>query len=103
MDIRGYRPGDRPALYQICLRTGDNGRDATGRYADPELLGHVYVGPYLALAPQLALVLDRGDGTPVGYALGAADSAAFAARCEADWWPALRRRYPDPEIGRAHV
>lgn len=96
MKIRSYRSDDRPALYQICLRTGDGGRDATGRYADPRLLGHVYVGPYLALAPELALVLDRGDGTPAGYALGARDSAEFAARCEAQWWPALRHRYPDP-------
>jgi ribosomal protein S18 acetylase RimI-like enzyme len=96
MDIRGYRPGDQPALYRICLRTGDSGSDATGRYADPRLLGHVYVGPYLALARRFALVLDRGDGTPVGYALGARDSAEFAAGCEAHWWPPLRRRYPDP-------
>jgi ribosomal protein S18 acetylase RimI-like enzyme len=96
MDIRGFRSGDAPALYRICLLTGDSGRDATGRYADPRLLGHVYVGPYLALSPELALVLDRGDGTPVGYALAARDTAGFAARCEARWWPALRRRYPDP-------
>jgi ribosomal protein S18 acetylase RimI-like enzyme len=96
MEVRGYRPGDWPALYRICLRTGDSGRDATGRYADPWLLGHVYLGPYLALARRYALVLDRGDGTPVGYAVGAPDSEAFAARCEVAWWPRLRRRYPDP-------
>lgn len=96
MEIRGYRPADEPVLYQICRLTGDSGRDATGRYADPRLLGEVYVGPYLALAPQLALVLDAGDGTPVGYALGALDSAAFAVACEARWWPPLRRRHPDP-------
>jgi len=96
MKIRSYRSGDQPTLYEICLRTGDSGRDATGQYADPRLLGQVYLGPYLALAPELALVLDRGEGTPVGYAVGARDSAEFAARCEADWWPPLRRRYPDP-------
>lgn len=96
MEVRGLRPDDGPALYQICLRTGDSGRDATRRYADPRLLGHVYVGPYLALAAQLALVLDRGDGVPAGYALGARDSAEFAAWCEERWWPPLRRCYPDP-------
>jgi ribosomal protein S18 acetylase RimI-like enzyme len=96
MHIRPYRPSDRAALYRICLRTGDNGDDATGRYTDPRLLGHVYVGPYLALAPRLAFVLDPGDGEPVGYALGARDTVEFAARCEASWWPPLRRRYPDP-------
>ncbi|MPZ28505.1 MAG: GNAT family N-acetyltransferase [Micromonosporaceae bacterium] len=116
MEIRQYGPADQPALYEICLRTGDSGRDATGRYADPRLLGHVYLGAYLALQPRFALVLDRGDDeaghrpldrglrsaapaggrTPVGYAVAALDSAEFAVRCEARWWPPLRRRYPDP-------
>jgi ribosomal protein S18 acetylase RimI-like enzyme len=96
MNIRPYQPADEPALYDICLRTGDNGGDATGQYDDPRLLGHVYVGPYLALAPQFAFVLDRGDGTPVGYVLGVADTLEFEKWCEADWWPRLRRRYPDP-------
>jgi ribosomal protein S18 acetylase RimI-like enzyme len=94
--IRPYQPADEPALYDICLRTGDNGGDATGLYRDPRLLGHVYVGPYLALAPQLAFVLDSGEGTPVGYVLGAADTLEFERRCEQRWWPPLRRRYPDP-------
>lgn len=96
MEIRRYHPADEPALYQICLRTGDSGRDATGRYADPRLLGHVYLGPYLALEPRFALVLDQGDGTPVGYAVAALDSRRFATACEDRWWPPLRRRYPDP-------
>lgn len=93
--IRPYEPADEPALYEICLRTGDHGGDATGKYQDPELLGHVYVGPYLALAPELAFVLDGGDGA-VGYVLGVADTAEFERRCETEWWPALRRRYPHP-------
>jgi ribosomal protein S18 acetylase RimI-like enzyme len=97
MRIRPYQPPDAPTLYDICLRTGDpTGGDSTGRYADPRLLGEVYVGPYLALAPELAFVLDASDGTPAGYVLGALDTLAFAARCEVSWWPALRRRYPDP-------
>jgi ribosomal protein S18 acetylase RimI-like enzyme len=95
MHIRPFRPADEPALYDVCLRTADSGRDATGQYADPRLPGHVYVGPYLALAPELAFVLDH-TGTAVGYVLGALDTAQFEAACEASWWPALRRRYPNP-------
>ncbi|MGH3680208.1 MAG: GNAT family N-acetyltransferase [Natronosporangium sp.] len=97
MEIRRYDPADEPVLYQICLRTGDSGRDATGQYADPRLLGHVYLGPYLALERRFALVLDRGDAIPVGYAVAALDSVDFARRCEDRWWPPLRRRYPDPD------
>jgi GNAT superfamily N-acetyltransferase len=101
--IRAYRPGDRAALYRICLRTGDRGRDASATYADPWLLGHVYLGPYLAFDPHLAFVADDGTGAPVGYALGTADTAAFEATCERRWWPALRGRYPDPvAVAPAH-
>ncbi|HEY8471940.1 MAG TPA: GNAT family N-acetyltransferase [Natronosporangium sp.] len=96
MEIRAFRPADEPALYEICLRTGDAGEDATGKYADPKLLGHLYVGPYLALEPELAFVLDDGGGTPVGYVLGALDTERFEAACELSWWPELRRRYPAP-------
>ena len=90
--IRPYRPGDEQVLYDICLRTGDSGEDATGLYQEPDLLGAVYVGPYLRLAPEHALVGVDDDGV-AGYVLGAPDTAAFEAACERDWWPAQRTRY----------
>ncbi|HEX2130827.1 MAG TPA: GNAT family N-acetyltransferase [Actinophytocola sp.] len=92
-EIRGFRPGDERALYDICLRTGDSGEDATGLYQDPDLLGHVYAGPYAALSPELAFVAVDDDGV-AGYVLGAADTRAFEQACRRDWWPALRARYP---------
>ena len=49
--IRGYQPGDLRALYQVCLQTGDSGRDATAQFRDPDLLGHVYAAPYGVLEP----------------------------------------------------
>ncbi len=91
--LRRYEPGDRAALYDICLRTGAAGGDATDLYAVPALLGEVYVGPYVELQPELAFVLDDGAG-PGGYVLGALDTRAFEARCEREWWPQLRARYP---------
>ena len=93
--IRTCHPSDLPALYRICLLTGDNGRDASPIYRDPDLLGHFYAGPYAVFEPELCFVLTCG-GNPCGYILGTADTAAFSLRCEADWFPVLRRRYPPP-------
>ena len=92
--IRRVRPEDLDDLYDICLRTGDAGRDATAMYADPRLLGDLFVAPYAVLEPERAFVVD--DGTRAqGYVVGAADSRAFEARCEAEWWPAARERHAD--------
>lgn len=93
MLIRGFEAGDTASLYDICLRTGDSGSDASGLYRDPELVGHVYVGPYLRLAPSLAFVGVDSLGV-AGYVLGVADTVAFDAEAERLWWPALRVRYP---------
>ena len=96
VEVDRYRPADRDDLYAVCLRTGDAGEDATGLYADGDLLGHLYLGAYLALEPELARVLRRADGTAVGYCVATADTRAFERRCEESWWPALRTRYPAP-------
>ncbi len=92
--IRPYRPGDDAALMRVCLETGAAGRDASHLLTEPDLLSHVYLLPYLALAPELASVVAVGDEPPVGYVLGALDTRAFEAATEARVWPALRARYP---------
>ena len=97
MRIRLARSEDRANLDAICLRTGDAGQDATDRYDDATLLGEVYVGPYLALAPEFAFVAtldEEPEGPAQGYCLGALDSVEFAARCERAWWPRLREQFP---------
>lgn len=86
-------PREVDRLYDICLRTGADGGDATGRYRDPRLLGEIYLGAYLAFEPDLAFVVDDGSGA-LGYVVGTVDTAAFEERCERDWWPPLRARYP---------
>lgn len=84
---------DLPGAYRTCLLTGDAGLDATSLYRDPDLLGHVYVGPYLAYGrgTQLVVVDERGSA---GYLLSADDTLAFEAWAEREWWPPLRVRYP---------
>jgi len=92
--VRPYRPGDLDALYDICLKTGDNGADATHLYRDPRIIGEIYAAPYATLEPDYAFVAEDDQGV-AGYILGTPDTRAFEARCEAEWWPALRARYPD--------
>jgi ribosomal protein S18 acetylase RimI-like enzyme len=92
--LRPYRTADHDAVYDVCVRTGAAGEDAAHLLRDTTLLGHIYAGPYLALAPDLAFVVEDGDGVG-GYILGAADTAEFQERLEHEWWPELRRRYPE--------
>jgi ribosomal protein S18 acetylase RimI-like enzyme len=92
--IRPYRPSDLDALYEICLRTGAAGEDATTMVDDARLFGELFAAPYGVLEPEHAFVLDDGTGRAVAYVLGALDTRAFEERCEAAWWPALRDRYP---------
>ena len=94
--IRDARPGDEPGAYHVCLKTGDHGADGEPFYReDPDALGRIYVGPYLAFEPELSLILEDGSGI-CGYALGAFDSRTFYGRYEAEWRPGLCARFPAP-------
>jgi len=99
--IRLAGEGDLESLYAISLATGLAGGDASHLYADSRLLGHIYSVPYACLEPTLALVVEDEHGV-AGFAVGATDTIAWEARQERDWWPALRRRYPDPQGDPGH-
>ncbi|HEY7118782.1 MAG TPA: GNAT family N-acetyltransferase [Tepidisphaeraceae bacterium] len=95
--IRLAKAGDEPGAYHVCLRTGDHGGDGEPFYRDdPDALGRIYVGPYLAFEPELSVILEDEQGI-CGYALGALDSRAFYARYEAEWRPELCARFPAPD------
>lgn len=93
--LRPYRPEDREALFDICVRTGDAGEDARHLYPDPDLLPNIFAAPYAALEPGLAFVVEDG-GCAVGYILGTPDTASFVDRYRAEWLPGLADRYPAP-------
>jgi GNAT superfamily N-acetyltransferase len=98
--LRAYRPGDLDALYEICLRTGDSGQDATSLHKHGQLIGHLYAAPYGVLEPSNVVVAEDDEGV-AGYVVGTHDTDAFAARLEREWWPALRERYaqvPDVDL-----
>jgi ribosomal protein S18 acetylase RimI-like enzyme len=61
--------------------------------ANPDLLGHIYAGPYAIAAPELATIVVDSMGV-AGYILATADSEAFREWEEQQWWPSLRAQYP---------
>lgn len=93
LSIRPYQAGDEAAVYDICVRTGDDGQDATGRLDDVQLLADIWAGPYLFLEPDLAFVLDDGE-RPVGYVLGTADTATFVESYRKSWLPRFSEALP---------
>ena len=98
--LRRAQPTDRAAAYRVCLLTGDSGRDATHLHQDPDALGNVYVGAYLAFEPTFAFVLEDAAGV-CGYTLGALDSRRFYQRYREEWLPPLQALRPDPQGDRA--
>ncbi|MET9394513.1 GNAT family N-acetyltransferase [Streptomyces sp. NPDC006624] len=94
--IRPYRPADRPALDDICVRTAHRGQDSRPHYADPGVFPAAFAAPYVHLEPELAFVLDDGRGRAVGYVLGTADTPRFAEAFRAVWLPLVAGRYPAP-------
>ncbi len=93
--VRPSEAGDLEALYDICLKTGDNGENAAQLYRDPKLLGELYAAPYAVREPELTFVLEDGAGV-CGYILGAFDTSAFGEWLGREWFPPLRERYPQP-------
>ena len=84
--IRPYRPDDLPALYDICLATGDNGADASHLYADRRLIGEIFAAPYAALEPGHAFVAEDAREQALGVGAGerVVIGVAHARRLELD-------------------
>ena len=90
--IRRYRPEDRAAVYDVCVRTADIGSDARGRFESDDLPGDIWAGPYVDLEPESAFVVEQG-GAVVGYVIAAADTRAFVERWRIEWLPYFAGRY----------
>lgn len=94
--IRPYRSEDREALVEVCVRTADAGQDATGLFDDDELWGLIFAVPYVERHPDLAWVVESGDGTVVGYIVATDDTDGFERWFRDEWWPRFADRFPRP-------
>lgn len=92
--IRPYRPSDREAMYDVCVRTADAGVGAVGVLADDRLWGDIWAVPYVERHPDLAWVVESADGRTTGYIVATDDTEAFETWFRDEWWPGVAERYP---------
>ena len=89
--VRKFEEKDRSDLYHVCLATGDSGANAVHLYNHKDMLGEIYVGPYLTFQPDLSFTLIQ-DGV-AGYALAALDTTSFEETLSREWWPSILEKY----------
>ena len=94
--IRQAKIRDIDDLYEICIRTGNNGEDSRHVYNNHEALGIYYVGPYVVYEQDLAFVLEDKLGI-CGYVLGAKDTKIFFKAMTEKWLPKYQKRFPMPK------
>ncbi len=90
--LRSATAADLPDLLRICLQTGDSGKDATHLHKLPELVGDIYVAPYVLHQPDFAYAL-IADNKVVGYLLGVLDTQAFENTLAQGYWSTTKAKY----------
>ncbi len=83
--IRRATPADEQQIARICLLTGADGGDASGRFADDTALADVFALPYLYGPSCFTWVVDIG-GVAQGYVVAAADTDRFQDWFSSEWW-----------------
>lgn len=90
--LRSAKIDDLPDLLRVCLETGDSGKDATHLHKLPDLVGEIYVAPYVVHEPKFAYALVAGDRV-VGYLLGVLDTKTFENILLEKYWPIAKAKY----------
>jgi len=93
--IRRAALSDIPYLYEICLKTGNSGKDASDLFNDPYIIGQYYAAPYLLFSEGICFAAEH-DHRPQGYIIAVPDTGGFNRWMEEVWLPPLRERYPQP-------
>lgn len=103
MKIRNVTMEDLPGLYEVCLKTGDSGNDASLLYENKNLLGEIFVGPYVKFNSDSSFALIDESGSISGYSLSTLDTLQFQKTCAREWWPEIQSRYQEPSIASRDV
>ena len=78
VQIRDYRPADRPRVRHICHATGYMGEPIDWAWSDVESFADMYSGYYTDHEPE-SISLVEHDGEVIGYLLGCLDSRRAAS------------------------
>ncbi|MDR0301269.1 MAG: GNAT family N-acetyltransferase [Treponema sp.] len=84
---------DIPYFYEICLKTGDNGSDASALFSDPYLIGHYYAAPYVLYQKGICFAAEY-ENRPQGYVIAVPDTESYKQWLEESWLPPLRKQFP---------
>jgi GNAT superfamily N-acetyltransferase len=90
--IRKAEISDLPYLYELCIKTGYQGKDASELFYDPFTMGNYYVAPYLSYPHGINFIAEY-NYRPQGYIVAVPDTNSFNQWMEDNWLPVLRSRY----------
>ena len=85
-------PADLTGLLKVCLETANGGKGATHLHNLHDLVGEIYVAPYVLHEQNFAFTLKASEKV-VGYVLGVLDTGRFESRLDTDYWPATKAKY----------
>jgi len=83
---------DLPGLLKVCLQTANGGKGATHLHNLHDLVGEIYVAPYVLHESNFAFTLKVSEEV-VGYVLGVLDTGRFESRLDREYWPATKAKY----------
>jgi len=95
INIRRAVLSDLPYFYEICLKTGDEGKDASAFFSDQYLIGHYYAAPYLVYQSGICFAAEF-EYRPQGYIIAVPDTASFRQWMEEQWLPPIRKHFQRP-------
>lgn len=93
LKIRKAHLSDLPYIYEICLKTGLSGEDATDFLNDKYIIGQYFAAPYIHFEIGACFVLEN-NSIPVGYILGVTKTKDFNSWMNSNWLPAIKALYP---------
>lgn len=95
-NLRTYRLADEDALYNICLKTCDDGLDGSSVFPDNlQLMGDKLIGKFLTLSPEYGFVIEDDMGI-CGYTVAALDARELGKKVEVAWLPTMHEKYQAP-------